>query len=490
MTEHAPLRLQLPTEATFPHLVPATAAPDELCTAAAALDLQELVDAPCRTLETEFKGWRNLDNADDPAELARDIAAIANAGGGHIVFGFHEATLAPADTEPFGTNCSADRVAAIIRLYLDPPPACEVRLIRSAGGDQHPVIRVAGHGPSPVCARRDGPTVAGVRLIERGAVYVRRYRPSRGMAPPQTESGRAECSQDWAPLIRRCVGQEREALLGMIEAVLEGRRPAPALRQRLLIWHQAAHRAFLALVPRSPVAERLARCHYVLSYAIELERPQTLDHAQLPELLRRCAFEAQDRFGAGPRLFDPPTRLAARPRFVADPAAGDDDSDFLETAWLRAYPPTGPVDLWRVSPQGLASVVRDYQEDRTRPSSAVDMEPGGWLSPDLLARELAELAGHARGFARFFTGPRRVHFRCDWWGLAGRELHGQAASWAQTGAAVGDHRAASLDVPLAALAEAWPEAVARLMAPVLRALEPDLVLGPDWVRAQAGRWRG
>ena len=37
--------------------------------------------------------------------------------------------------------------------------------------------------------------------------------------------------------------------------------------------------------------------------------------------------------------------------------------------------------------------------------------------------------------------------------------------------------------------QAWPDAVARMMAPVLRAFEPDLALGPDWVRAQAARWR-
>ena len=104
-------------------------------------------------------------------------------------------------------------------------------------------------------------------------------------------------------------------------------------------------------------------------------------------------------------------------------------------------------------------------------------------------RELAELICHARALARFFAGTRRAVFRCDWWGLAGRTLFDPEGRWAQTGAALGDHRAAALDVPIASLVQAWPEAVARLMAPVLRALEPDLVLNADWVRAQAPRWR-
>ena len=79
-------------------------------------------------------------------------------------------------------------------------------------------------------------------------------------------------------------------------------------------------------------------------------------------------------------------------------------------------------------------------------------------------------------------------FRCDWWGLAGRELFDPAGNWPHSGAAIGDHRAVSLAVPLASLATAWPETVARLMAPVMRALEPDLLLGADWVRGQAAGW--
>jgi hypothetical protein len=490
MTEQAPLRLQLPVETTFPHAT-YTAANEDLCAPAAPLDLQDLVDAPCRSLEAEFKGWRNLDNPEDQAELARDIAAIANAGGGHIAFGFNEETLAPVDTEPLGTNCAESRVESITSTYLDPPPRCGVHLVRSARGDWHPVIRIAGHGATPVVARRDGPVVGGARLIERGLVYIRRHRAARDgpFGAPWVETARIDSPQDWVGLIRRCVRQDSEALLGMIESALEGRRAVPALQDRLLDWHLAARHAFLQLVPRSPVAALLERRHYALSYALELSRPQTVDHAQLPEHLRHCAFEAQALFRPGLRMFEPPYRLAARPRFVADPASGDDDTDFLETAWLRAYPTTETADLWRVSPKGFATIVKPYAEDQAQVNVTLGTQPGTWLNPDLLARELAELVCHARSFARFFAGARRAIFRCDWWGLAGRELFDPEGRWAQSGAALGDHRAAALDVPIASLVQAWPEAVARIMAPVLRALEPDLVLDADWVRAQAPRWR-
>jgi hypothetical protein len=106
----------------------------------------------------------------------------------------------------------------------------------------------------------------------------------------------------------------------------------------------------------------------------------------------------------------------------------------------------------------------------------------------VLTQEVAELAWHARIFARLFTGVRRVAFRCEWWGLAGRELFDTEARWPHRGPALGDHCVSTLHVPLARLAQSWPEVVAQLIAPVMRAVEPDVVLDAEWVRAQAPRW--
>ena len=90
----------LPANDILP-LDPASGSPEDLIFASAApCDMQDLVDSPCRALEVEYKSWRNLDNADDRAELARDIAALANHGGGFVVFGFNEGTLEPDDTDP------------------------------------------------------------------------------------------------------------------------------------------------------------------------------------------------------------------------------------------------------------------------------------------------------------------------------------------------------------------------------------------------------
>ena len=459
--------------------------------AAAPCDIQDLVDAPCRALEVEYKSWRNLDHAEDRAELARDIAALANHGGGYIVFGFDEDTLGPDDTDPFRTHCSDDKVAGIVQGYLDPPVACEVAAPLSAAGRVHAVIRVASHGVTPVCVRQDGPMVGGERLIERGTYYVRKHGPApfgRSFGVLRPRSVRIEGPQDWAQLIRRCVRRDREALLGMLEAAIEGRGAAPDAAQRLLAWHRAARAAFLTLVPRSPVAESLVRRHYVLSYGFDLIRPEMLEHAQLAERLRATVFEVQSRFRSGWNMFDPPYRRGVQARFMSDPATGDEDTDFLETAWLRARVPDETADFWRVSPRGLATIIRAFAEDM--PQAGPVVVPGTCLSPELLTQEVAELVCHAAAFARLFSGVRRVLFRCEWWGLAGRELFDPENRWPHQGPAVSDHCAAVAQVPVARLAQAWPEVVAQLMAPVIRAIEPELQLGVGWVRGQMPRWAG
>ena len=456
-------------------------------------DPHALIEDPCRSLEVEYKGWRNLNHAEDRAELARDIAALANHGGGTIVFGFCRETLVPEDTHPFWTRCTGEQVAGVVRDYLDPPVRCEVTALRSSAGNLHSVIQVTSHGPVPVCIARDGPVVAGEKLVERGAFYIRKYGSllqGRHINLPQPESGRIDAPQDWAALIRRCVRRDRESLLAMIDAVVEGRRKDPALDQQLRAWHDAARAAFLGLVPRSPVAEQLKRRHFALSYGFELIDRRPLERVQLSELLRLAAFEQRTLFPDVLNMFDPPWRRTVQARFKVDAATGDEEAEFLEVAWLRDRVPTETADFWRFSPIGMATILRDYAEDRSAGGPGQGMQPGRWFSPNALAQEMAELVCHARIVARMFGSVRRVCFRCEWWGLAGRELYDPSASWVSRGPSGDDHRVVTLQVPAAALVEGWAGIVAQLIAPVVRNFEPDLLLTADWVRAQSQRWQG
>jgi hypothetical protein len=492
----------MPLEAPLPPLpandiLPLDVPDDTICSPedrtflpASSSATQDLINSPCRTLEVEYKSWRNLQHPEDRAELARDIAAIANHGGGFVVFGFNEETLRPDDADPFRTDCTPDAVASIVQTFLDPSVACEIVEPVAADGVIHPVIRISGHGITPVCIRQNGPQVDGETLLERGAYYIRRHGPARSgraIGVPRPQSAKVETPQDWAPLIRRCVRRDREALLGMLDAAIEGRTAPPDTVQRLVAWHRAARAAFLALVPRSPTADLLGRCHYALSYGFDLVRHEMLEHAQMPERLRHAVFDVRSRFRSGWNMFDPPYRRGVQARFMSDPATGDEELDFLEAAWLRARTPTETADFWRVSPNGLATIIRGFAEDVARPDVA-SIRPGACLSPELLAQEVAELVCHASALARLFSGVRRVVFRCEWWGLSGRTVYDPTGQWSHREPALSDHCIATTAVPISRLAQAWPEVVAQLMAPPLRAVEPDLHLGPDWVRDQAPRW--
>jgi len=125
-------------------------------------ELQEFVDNPDETLETEYKSWLDLINDTEArADLARHIAALANFGGGRIVVGFTDAmTSAGANSFP-GVLYDRDTVSGIVKRYLEPPFQCTVRTVTSKLHVEHPIIIVPPHGATPICAKASGPTVKG-----------------------------------------------------------------------------------------------------------------------------------------------------------------------------------------------------------------------------------------------------------------------------------------------------------------------------------------
>ncbi len=50
--------------------------------------LQELLVYPREDLNVEYKGWLNLDKAEARAYVTRAVLALANTGGGFLIFGY------------------------------------------------------------------------------------------------------------------------------------------------------------------------------------------------------------------------------------------------------------------------------------------------------------------------------------------------------------------------------------------------------------------
>src|ERR1700733_10909461 len=52
--------------------------------------LMSLLDSPCETPSLDFKETVDLTQGRDRVELAKDVLAMANSGGGHIVVGVED----------------------------------------------------------------------------------------------------------------------------------------------------------------------------------------------------------------------------------------------------------------------------------------------------------------------------------------------------------------------------------------------------------------
>lgn len=322
------------------------------------LELQDLVDSPKETLEVEYKGWLNLGDNAFRADLARHIAALANHGGGRIVFGFSDdMTYAGPNTTP-APAIDRDCISGIVKKYLEPPFQCDVEVLVSRIGNEHPVVIVPPHGPTPVCAKANGPEVNGKPVgIVQGAYYVRK---------PGPESAPILTSNEWGPLIRRCAMHDRNAILGAIEAVLKIRPiSASPIKDELKIWHDAARVAFLrdlkAVSGYPPIYEK---AHVQLSYRIISHEDKRLTGTELITVVREVNNEVRDLVRTGWSMFYVFDREGIQPVWIVDPTSGEGELDFLECSMLRdpVLDWTG-CDLWRVSTSGKATLVREYWED-------------------------------------------------------------------------------------------------------------------------------
>ena len=444
--------------------------------------LQDLVDTPNESLTVEYKSLLDLTDNEVRASLARHIAALANHGGGVIVFGFTDQML-PVGGTP--STVDRDGISGIVRRYLEPPFQCEVVVVQSAAGHDHPIVIVPPHGEGPICAKAGGSVINGrTQGINQGTYYIRKPGPA---SEPITTSG------DWAPLIRRCAMHERASILGAIDAALRGAAAtAPGEPAILQQWHNAAHDAFLSMT--EDYADRvpsLTSNHWEFSYSITTSDGQEIDPNNLSRVLREINSEVHDLVRTGWSMFYQFGRDPIHPYFNTDPKSGLGENDFLECALTRDLQPrTLGMDFWRVSPNGKASLVREYWEDSPEFAGALRTLPGTGFSPNMLAQSLAEFVRHAHGLAERFNTATAVFFRCEWWGLTGRVVADPTALWGVGHSRVSqaDHRASSGSWPVGSLNSNLSEIVATLGSPVARAFDMGHAFTPQWVEGQRGRW--
>lgn len=446
-------------------------------------DLADLVDFPRETLDIELKDWVDLENRVTQAKLARHIAALANHGGGYLLFGFRDDASPspdrPADLKPF----NRDTFTSIIKRYLTPAFQCDVVVVTAKDGLSYPVVRIPSHGSAPIAARADGPHDDRGRPqgIASGTYYIRK---------PGPESAAIQTAEDWRPLIRRCVISDREQLLTEIAlAVQPGSRSRElGAEERLKIWHEQSEKRYLAIVDRAsplswPVDLAANRCQ--LSYLVIADDGDTIPTGELRQILEEINHGVRQTVWTGWSMFFPFTRpeiaAAFHPEFE-DGSGGDVlESDLISSGELEL----GLPDFWRFTTDGRATIIRPYREDR---DSKRDRLPGTWLSPETVIRETTELVTHAKLMAERIDTATAIAFRCSWLGLAGREIDDfGSVYWSPGRIAKAAQRTTTGTWSLPALSANWQTVVAQLACPIL-ALFGFNECGPPLVAGLAPRF--
>ncbi|MHC8510151.1 MAG: AlbA family DNA-binding domain-containing protein [Rhodospirillales bacterium] len=233
--------------------------------------LQELVDDPHENLHVEYKAWVNLDDNKMRAKIARHFCALANHGGGYLVFGIKDDMTSSGPCPEKLGSYNQDTFSGIIKRYLIPSFQVELHEVSSKNGVQHPVIRVPSHGAEPICGKCNGPDDPSGRTagIIQGVHYIRANGP---------ESAPVNTPELWGPLIRRCALHDRQNFLEQIESLFRSSgEPIADSKESLQNWHTAAHQKFLVLADADPRADELKRAHYQFSYQVNTRDGQQID---------------------------------------------------------------------------------------------------------------------------------------------------------------------------------------------------------------------
>jgi hypothetical protein len=368
--------------------------------------LADLLVEPREDLDVEVKGWLDLaGSGEHKATLAKALLALANHGGGYVLLGLTEtdSSIVPATGRPATLDdYSQDQVNGIVQSYAEPPFHCAVHHLARPDGGVHPVVVVPGGHRVPVRAKRSGPNG---EIVQVHAIYIRR---------PGPKSEVPQSAREWDELLGRCLAARRDELMMNIRDLLSGAvaRPAePGQDARLDAWVAGCLARWQALTDGLPPddARRCPMGRYWMAYELRGD----LRRLSLPELHEVLA-RSVGRYTGWPTWWVP-TRPGIAP-YAKDGAIecwlGRDGGD-------RA---ASHADFWRVSPDGLAFLLRGYQEDDPE-VVRYGFTPGKGFDLTLPTWRTGEALLHAEALAtNLGVEGAAIAFRARYEGLGGREL--------------------------------------------------------------------
>ena len=443
-------------------------------------NLSELIEFPRETPENEYKNWVDLQDPFVRAKIARHLAALANNGSGYLIFGFKDdkgnLTLEEENRPASINNYSQDTFTDIVKRYLQPVFQCDVEFVADKNGKKFPVVRVPSHGRVPIIAKADGPQdpKGKPQGILVGKYYIRK---------PGPESAPINDPREWSDLIRRCTLNDRDSLLRDFANIVHPPEDVtPDTQQRLESWHQKAEERFLDLLSKAsssawPVP--FEDNHYQLSYLIS-SNGEEIPTQSLRKVLIEVHDEVRDTVRTNWSMFHtlglPANVLAFLPEEVDGTGESVLEFDLTGDSMLPEF--------WRVAPDGRASLIRAYVEDRNKGFNDIGQAVNGtWLSPKTIIRKTGEFVTHAMLLAKRFETAIQVSFICSWMGLENREIadFNPSVYWHSGRKAKTDKRVTGKTYTTAELAAKWSTVVSDLACPVLYLF--GLNCGQDFVES-------
>lgn len=378
-------------------------------------ELQELIRTPREDLDIELKRWMDPNDKNVQAKFAKELLALRNHGGGYLVIGFKdELPPVPDPDRPETLNAfDSDYFNNIVKRYAEPGFHCmSYAIAHPITGEKYPVVVVPGGAKSPVRCKADSPD--GGKSIKLDTYYIRR--PGPESSPPQTGS-------EWDALMQRCLLGRKDELLATFSAMLGS--SANTFSDGLPISHPIKPFEALSNFQRVAVshleqlqAEKLSTgdpaCfphgRYILSAHIIGELKQVSQRELLALMSSLTTYT-----GWSPLYVFNREELAPYPI----------DNKIVECWLARAEArDSAHADYWRVSTDGLVTLVRGHQEDAPEVAEGVGGVPVGtgleltlpvWRVAEYILR-VAELG------EKLAVGPFRIQFIVDWEGLEGRKL--------------------------------------------------------------------
>jgi len=425
-------------------------------------DLNDLVDYPVENLGVELKEWIDLTDGVARAKIARHVAALANHGGGYVVFGFCDDGAVAGNRPVDLAEYNRDTFAGIIKKYLAPTFHCDVLTVSASTGESYPIIRVPSHTSAPICAKASGPQDKNNRPqgIVQGTYYLRQ---------PGPESAPITTPDQWQIVIRRCVLAERDFIVEALSDIAGSTGRSKKDNANVLSqFHRDSRERFRHLAQRSTKlvwSPALAQNFYVLSYRIVSTEETEISADKFIPLLNRVNVALHDIVNTGWSMFYPFTRPEISPRVEPEMIDGQDTDVYVASLINDQMTTSTMPDYWRMTRTGMASLARGYREDRGREPDIA----GTRFAPYILIREITELLGHAIIMAQDFPHTYRIEFVGSWTGLSGRTLEGRdQTTWdyyEQT--AKSDSRTTTGAWPINALRGSWVEIVTELANRIL-----------------------